>query len=397
MATTGDIARLYFAALSAHDLDAAVECWAPGGVDRLVGGQELIAPDGIKSYFGGLLAAFPDFEFEVIEVTTNRGRAAVRWSAQGTFAGPGAFQGFLPNGAHMRAEGCDVVTVKDGLIQHNDAYMDSGDIARQLGLLPAAGSQAEARLTKLANARTQVLSTLHAADPERIADGVWVLRGGVPLRLMNVYLIEDAGGVTVFDAGIRSMGVALRSVCARFGGARRVVLGHADADHRGAAPALDAPTYCHPAERTAAESDRSLRDYWDMHKLAPHGRLALRKLMPAWDGGPVPIDATLAEGDEIAGFSVVDLPGHAPGLIGLFRESDRLALASDCFYTIDVQSARKVAPRVPHPAFDLDVEQARASIRKLAELQPSAAWGGHGDPVTGDVRSQLQQAAAARL
>ena len=40
-----------------------------------------------------------------------------------------------------------MVTVADDLIQHNDAYVDSGAIARQLGLLPPAGSPAEARLT----------------------------------------------------------------------------------------------------------------------------------------------------------------------------------------------------------------------------------------------------------
>jgi glyoxylase-like metal-dependent hydrolase (beta-lactamase superfamily II) len=39
-------------------------------------------------------------------------------------------------------------------------------------------------------------------------------------------------------------------------------------------------------------------------------------------------------------------------------------------------------------------EQARASIRKLAALEPSAAWPGHGDAVTGDVRGRLEGAAS---
>jgi hypothetical protein len=34
-------------------------------------------------------------------------------------------------------------------------------------------------------------------------------------------------------------------------------------------------------------------------------------------------------------------------------------------------------------------------MRKLAELQPAAAWPGHAKPLTGDVRSQLLQAADA--
>jgi hypothetical protein len=70
---------------------------------------------------------------------------------------------------------------------------------------------------------------------------------------------------------------------------------------------------------------------------------------------------------------------------------------SDCFYTLDPQTGIRGAARLPHPAFDIDVEQARASIRKLAELEPSAAWAGHANPVIGDVRAELERAAAAPL
>jgi hydroxyacylglutathione hydrolase len=94
---------------------------------------------------------------------------------------------------------------------------------------------------------------------------------------------------------------------------------------------------------------------------------------------------------------VIELPGHAPGLIGLFRESDRLALVSDVVYTIDPLTGRKGGPRIPHPAFDADTEMARASIRRLAELDPSIVWAGHAGPVSGDVVGQLRQAAAAPL
>ncbi len=100
-------------------------------------------------------------------------------------------------------------------------------------------------------------------------------------------------------------------------------------------------------------------------------------------------------GELFAAFPDFELPGHAPGLIGLFRSSDRLALVSDTVYTLDIQTGRKGGPRVPHPAFVADVEQARASIRKLAALNPDVAWAGHADPVTGDARRQLQEAAEA--
>jgi glyoxylase-like metal-dependent hydrolase (beta-lactamase superfamily II)/predicted ester cyclase len=396
LASTSDIAKRYFAALGDRDLPEAIACWKPGAIDRLVGAQELAAPDGIRQYFSELFSAFPDFDLEVLELTTARSRTAVRWRATGTFAGPGTFQGFAPNHASLVLEGCDVVTVQDDLIVHNDAYIDSGDIARQLGLLPPAGSTAEARLTRLANTRTRARRAFGGGvSVEPVADGVWVVRGGFPLKAMNVYLIRDGDGVTVFDAGIEAMGPALRSACAQHGGPRRVVLSHADPDHRGAAPALAVPTFCHPLERETAEKDEPLRDYWDMRKLRPYARPYYKRMLPAWDGGAVPIEGTVAEGDEVAGFEVVELPGHAPGLIGLFRCSDRLALVSDCFYTLDIQTGRKGGPRIPPVAFDADVEQARASIRKLAALEPEVAWAGHADPVTGDVRGQLERAAEA--
>lgn len=395
MASATEIAKRYFAALDAHDLDQATALWAPDAVDRMVGGQELVGPAGVRSYFAAVFAAFPDFSLQVLECTSSRQRAAVRWRATGTFAGPGLFEGFTPTGARLELEGCDVLTVSDDLIQHNDAYLDSGSIARQLGLLPPSGSKAEERLRKLGNLRTRLAARLQAAAPERVADGVWLVRGGFPSKTMNVYLLEDDGGVTVFDAGISAMTPAVRAAGARLGGIKRVVLGHADADHRGCAPGLGAPVYCHPAERQAAESPDPTRPYFDLSKLAPHGRVLLSRLLPVWDGGPVDIAGTVSEGDQIAGFRVVELPGHAPGLFGLFRESDRVALVSDCVYTLDPQTGIKGPARVPHPAFNIDTDQARRSIEKLAGLEPSVVWAGHADPVRGDVVPQLRRAALA--
>jgi steroid delta-isomerase-like uncharacterized protein len=395
MASTADIAKRYFQALADHDLDTALELWEPGAIDRFVGQQELTAPDGVRDYFSALFAAFPDFRLEVLDLTTARNRSAVRWRATGTFAGPGSFQGFSPNGASIEIEGCDVITVSDDKIRHNDAYLDGSDLARQLGVLPPAGSKADMRLTKLANLRTKVRNRVHGAEPERIADGVWLVRGGFPAKTMNVYLIEDEGGLTMFDGGISDMGEAMRMVGARLGGIKRIVLGHVDCDHRGAAPAVDAPVYCHPAETAAAESDSPYRDYWDFTKLSPPARRIYPKLLSSWDGGAVEVAGTVKDGDEVAGFRVIELPGHAPGLIGLFRDSDRLALVSDCFYTIDPQTGIKGAARVPHAAFNIDSEQARDSIRKLAQLDPSIAWAGHADPVRGDVSAELERAASA--
>ena len=56
---------------------------------------------------------------------------------------------------------------------------------------------------------------------------------------------------------------------------------------------------------------------------------------------------------------------------------------------------RDSAPRLPMAIYNYDTEQARASIRKLAAMEPAAAWPGHAKPVTGDVRGQLERAADA--
>lgn len=226
---------------------------------------------------------------------------------------------------------------------------------------------------------------------ESIAPDVWLLRGGVPAT-MNVYFLRGSDGITMFDAGIAPMAKQVAAAAAKLGGITRIVLGHSHVDHRGTAPALDAPVFCHPSERTDAEGDGG-RHYADFSKLPPPARWVYPHLFRVWDGGPVRIDGIVNEGDEVAGFEVVHLPGHAPGMIALWRERDRVALTSDCFYTIDPRTGLKGKPRVAHDAFNLHPEEARASIRKLAALQPAAAWPGHADPLLGDVREQLERAA----
>src|SRR5688500_640729 len=147
--------------------------------------------------------------------------------------------------------------------------------------------------------------------PEAVADGVWLIRGGVPPR-MNVYAIKDGSGVALFDAGISGMVEQIRKATDDLGGLTRVVLGHAHVDHRGAAPGLGAPVFCHTDDRADAEGDGGLH-YQDLGKLAPPARWIYPGLMNHWDGGPVRIEGLVAEGDEIAGFTVIHLPGHSPG------------------------------------------------------------------------------------
>jgi hydroxyacylglutathione hydrolase len=99
----------------------------------------------------------------------------------------------------------------------------------------------------------------------------------------------------------------------------------------------------------------------------------------------------------VAGFEVVELPGHAPGLIGLWRERDRLALVSDAFYMTDMWG-RPQEPQLPLPAYNQDTERARESLRTLAALEPLTIVPGHLGPLRGDdLGDRLLRAADAPL
>ncbi len=388
------MARRYFAAIDARDLDSAVAMWAPGGRENVRGRVDVLAPDGVREFLGELIGAVPDLSMQVISTTAEQERCGVQWRLTGTFAGPGHVGGVAPTGSPIELEGFDLLTVRDGLIQSNDAFTDSMTFARQIGMLPPQDSAAEARMASAFNAKTRLSAGMMGGPAELVAEGVWVVQGQ-PGRC-NVYLIEDEGGVTLFDAGARTMTRAVASAGARLGGIRRVVLGHGHTDHRGVAPALGVPVLCHPAEVQDAEGSGGFR-YWPegLKGLPTPLRQAHRLLHRyAWDGGPVKIADTVSEDDEVAGFRVVHLPGHAPGLIALWRESDRLALSTDCFYTVDMWG-RDCPPHLPQALYNFDTDEARASMRKLAALEPAAAWPGHAKPVTGDVRAQLERPADA--
>jgi glyoxylase-like metal-dependent hydrolase (beta-lactamase superfamily II) len=234
---------------------------------------------------------------------------------------------------------------------------------------------------------------------ERIADGVWRHAGDVR-RGMNIYLLEDEGGVTVFDAGTQVMTVGVRKAAEELGGAKRVVLGHSHPDHRGVAPGLGVPVLCHPDEVADARGDGGVH-YFDIDQIPVWwSRRIYPALLRRWDGGPVEIADTVSEGDEAAAFQVVHFPGHAPGLIGLWRERDRLAIVSDVIYMVDSLRLKRLpddqAPVVPDRVWSLDHEGAKASVRKLAALEPRTVWAGHAEALRGEpqqVRALLERAA----
>src|SRR5687768_14996669 len=93
------VATAYFGAIRERDLDAMAACWKPGSVDHLYGLADLRVPGDLTQWFGSLFRAFPDFEMVVEDMVAYGDKAAVRWTATGTFTGEGKFQGLAATGA----------------------------------------------------------------------------------------------------------------------------------------------------------------------------------------------------------------------------------------------------------------------------------------------------------
>jgi predicted ester cyclase len=154
---TTEVARAYFDAVAAHDAAAAADLYEPGAIDRLVGMAELRAPDDVREWFERLFAAVPEFSIEILDLVAEGDRAAVRWRSRGTFDGTGSFDGIAPTGAALEVEGFDLLTIRDGRVVSNQAYINGLDMARQMGVLPPAGSLADRGMLAATNARTAAL------------------------------------------------------------------------------------------------------------------------------------------------------------------------------------------------------------------------------------------------
>ena len=108
---------------------------------------------------------------------------------------------------------------------------------------------------------------------------------------------------------------------------------------------------------------------------------AMARLVWRYWGGPAHrVDRMLEEGDEVAGFRIIHAPGHSPGEVIFFRESDRVAICGDVIRNLSYATLR---PKLSEPpeVFNTDTAENRRSIRKLAELEPSLILPGHGEAV----------------
>jgi hydroxyacylglutathione hydrolase len=209
-----------------------------------------------------------------------------------------------------------------------------------------------------------------------LAPGVWRLEE-FPRPLINVYLAGDV----LIDAGRRwDAGRIRRELSGR--DISLVALTHVHPDHQGCAKLIceekNVPLACHADDVDAMEGRRPVR---------ASNAIGAKLFAGLWEGPPHPVDRVLAEGDEIAGFRVIHAPGHAPGEVVFFRDSDRVAICGDLVRNITYLTLRT---RLAEPPDDLtpDPEENRRSIRKLAALEPTLVLPGHGPAITDTERFQ---------
>lgn len=234
----------------------------------------------------------------------------------------------------------------------------------------------------------------------------------LPLLIVNVCLIgkPDAGdhGWVLVDGGISNFtDRIMKAAESRFGKNARpkaIILTHGHFDHVGALTELcktwDVDIYAHELEipYLIGELDYPPADpsvggglMSEISPLYPHHGINLGTRVK-----PLPLDGSIPF---LPDWRYICTPGHTPGHISLFRDSDRILIAGDAITTVKQESAAAVLTQHkdvngPPSYFTTDWQEAWNSVKKIAELNPSLVVSGHGTPLSGEVlSSNLQELA----
>jgi glyoxylase-like metal-dependent hydrolase (beta-lactamase superfamily II) len=204
-----------------------------------------------------------------------------------------------------------------------------------------------------------------------LASEVYMLRGWPP-NAINVYVVGDV----LIDAATRQGEKRImRQISGLKLGAH--ALTHAHPDHQGASHAicerLGIPLWCGQGDVPAMETPGGISS-----SQAPGWLNRLQQRF--WTGPPHPVARALVEGDEVAGFTVLESPGHSPGQVAYWRESDRVLILGDVLNNMNLLTS---IPGLHEPpaVFTPDPARNRQSARRLATLRPRVTCFGHGPPL----------------
>ncbi len=206
---------------------------------------------------------------------------------------------------------------------------------------------------------------------KQLAPGVHLL-GGRPPNAINVYLI----GEVLLDAATRQAeGRIMRQIAGHT--VTTHALTHAHPDHQGSSHAicerLNIPLWCGHGDVPAMETPGGIAN-----SQVPGWINWLQQRF--WTGPPHPVARALVEGDEVAGFTVLESPGHSRGQVAYWRDSDRVLILGDVLNNINVRTGMP-GLHEPPDVFTPDPPRNRESARRLAALRPQLTCFGHGAPL----------------
>lgn len=223
--------------------------------------------------------------------------------------------------------------------------------------------------------------------------------------LVNSYLIEDAGQVTIIDAGLpgywRDLPTELAAMGRSLDDVRAVVLTHGDTDHVGFAERLrrerDVPVLVHKLDAARARGEIKKPNLgWGPMKLGP---LLGFLLYSGPRGGlrvpPLTEVRTFGDGatlDVPGAPRVLHLPGHTPGSVALHVAALDAVFLGDAFTTRSVLTG-ELGPRLA--PFTLEPAEALASLTKLDGIGATWVLPGHGEAWSGGLIEALRQIRAA--
>ena len=137
MADNADLARRLHEAWNERNFDEMAEAAAPDSMITIVGsGDTFEGPDGSRAYNTMWANGFPDGKVTIDRVIAAGDHVVVEFTGRGTHTGTlVTSMGEIPaTGRSLTLQLCDVMEFKDGKVQSQTTYFDTGSMMAQLGL-----------------------------------------------------------------------------------------------------------------------------------------------------------------------------------------------------------------------------------------------------------------------